>query len=482
MQFFESRHSGDIISRFSSISTIQHGLTTNLAEGLMDGILAIVTLVAMFAYDVSLTFGSIAVCLLYLIFRICFYSPLKSASAEQIIHSSKQGTHFLESVRGIQSIKIFNKPMERKVAWMNFLANQFSAEARISKISITQQAANGVLFSTEKIVIILFGAMAVLKSEITIGMLFAFISYKDQFTQRISSLIDKFFELKMLNLHAERLSDIVDAIAEDDSYDSKISTIDGDISITLKDVSFRYSRYENFVLKNVNLHIPAGQCIAITGASGSGKSTLLKLLLGLIVPTEGEILINNVSLSKIGIPSYRNLLGAVMQDDCLFSGTIADNISFFDSPLDFERIGIAAQLASVHSDISAMPMGYNTLIGDIGSGLSGGQKQRVLLARALYKIPLLVVLDEATSHLDVENEAMVNQAVTALSLTRIIVAHRPSTIAMAERVVELAHGSIRFDKLNPGRKNIIATKPGSFAGSFKTRDISKPSIRSVLHR
>jgi ATP-binding cassette subfamily B protein RaxB len=199
------------------------------------------------------------------------------------------------------------------------------------------------------------------------------------------------------------------------------------------------------VLKDLNLSIPRGQCIAITGPSGCGKTTLVKLLLGLMAPTSGEILVGGVKLAHLGLSNYRAIVGSVMQDDYLFSGSIADNISFFDPFPEQARIEAAAKQAAIYGEIAAMPMGYNTLVGDIGSGLSGGQKQRILLARALYKQPKMLVLDEATSHLDIWNEQLVNAAIRQIAMTRVIVAHRPETIAMAQRVVVLQAGSIVRD-------------------------------------
>ncbi len=182
--------------------------------------------------------------------------------------------------------------------------------------------------------------------------------------------------------------------------------------------------------------------MAIIGGSGCGKTTLVKLLLGLLTPSAGTIRIGGHDLHKLGPRNVRAMIGVVMQDDQLFAGSIADNIGFFDTDFDLERIEAAAQLAAVHEDIAAMPMGYHSLIGDMGSSLSGGQKQRIILARALYRQPKLLFLDEATSHLDVTRERLVNEAVKHLQLTKVIVAHRPETIASADRVLVMEHGQI----------------------------------------
>jgi len=347
----------------------------------------------------------------------------------------------------VQSVRLFGRSEERRIAWTNALADQFNADLRISRLSISYQTANTLLFSAERVIVIWLAALAVLDTRFSVGMLFAFVSYKDQFSQRIAALIDKLFELRMLRLHGERVADIVLSEAEEDHQEAEIDASRFEATIEVRDLAFRYSDAEPFVLEGLNLSIPAGQCLAITGASGCGKTTLVKLMLGLLEPTEGEILVGGVKLRHLGLQNYRQMVGTVMQDDQLFSGSIADNVSFFDPESDQARVEECTKLASIHTEIAAMPMGYNSLVGDIGSGLSGGQKQRILLARGLYKKPKLLVLDEATSQLDIWNEHLVNAAIKQIALTRIIVAHRPETIAMAQRVVVLEKGKVVRDML-----------------------------------
>ncbi|MBD8533427.1 MULTISPECIES: peptidase domain-containing ABC transporter [unclassified Massilia] len=445
LPYFEKRHTGDIVSRFTSIETIQRNLTTQFVEGIIDGVLVLGTLVMMFTYSPKLTGIACIAVVLYVLLRLAIFNVLREATSEQIIHAAKQQTHFLESVRGIQSIRLFGRSEERRASWMNALVEQFNADLRIAKLGLTYQSANTFLFSSERVLVIWLAAFLVMENTLSVGMLFAFISYKDQFSSRMTSLVDKLFELKMLRLHGNRLADILMTEPEPSREEVEIDIGTIKPSVEFRDVSFRYGDGEPLILKNLNLAIPAGECIAVTGPSGCGKTTLMKLLLGLLEPSEGEILVNGVKLAQLGTANFRNLVGAVMQEDCLFAGSIADNISFFSPTVDMERIQGSAQLAAIHMEIAGMPMGYNTLVGDIGIGLSGGQKQRLLLARALYKQPKILVLDEATSHLDVWNEQAVNAAIKTLNLTRVLVAHRPETIAMAERVVVLQQGTIVQD-------------------------------------
>lgn len=445
LPFFEKRNTGDIVSRFTSIQSMQNGLTTQLVEAVIDGVMVIGTLAMMLLYSPALAAVAVVAVGLYVLLRRAMFQALKEATAEQIIHASKQHTHFIESVRGVQSIRLFGRTDERSTGWMNALVDQFNATLRIEKLSVSARTANTFLFGAERVIIIWMAALAVLDSRFSVGMLFAFISYKDQFSQRMASLVDKLFDVQMLRIHGERVADIVLADTEPETDVAEVELDSISPSVEVRDLSFRYADGEPAILSKLNLVIPAGQCIAVTGPSGSGKTTFIKLLLGLLEPTEGEILIGGVSLKHLGLRNYRKLLGTVMQEDTLFAGSIADNISFFDPSPDQEHIQACASLAAISAEIRSMPMGFNTLVGDIGTGLSGGQKQRILLARALYRNPKLLVLDEATSHLDVWNEKSVNNAIKKIAMTRIIVAHRPETIQMSERIIVLQNGAIVQD-------------------------------------
>lgn len=442
LTYFEKRHLGDVVSRFGSIHAIQQNLTTQFVEAIVDGLLVATTLLVMFFYDVQLALIAVGAVACYLLIKVANFKRLRDANAEQIAHTAKQQTHLLESARGIQSIRLFNRGEERRIGWMNILAEQFNADLRAQRLNVLNRFASTALFGICRIATIWLGAIAAVSGHLSVGALLAFISYQEQFTQRISSLIDKLFDFRMLRVHGERVADILMTEPEPTPAMVEFDMTRDSVSVELKDISFRYSDDEPYVLSDVNMTVSPGECVAITGASGSGKTTLLKILLGLLQPTSGEVLVGGVGLKRLGATNFRSILGTVMQDDQLFAGSLADNIAFFDAMPSQTRIEECATLAAVHEEIIRMPMGYNTLVGDIGSGLSGGQKQRILLARALYRLPKLVVLDEATSHLDIDNERAVNSAVKQLDITRILVAHRPETIATAERVIFLEAGKI----------------------------------------
>jgi ATP-binding cassette subfamily B protein RaxB len=435
MRFFEQRHLGDLVSRFDSLDVIRTTLTTSFMEAIIDGVMAATTLAAMFFYSAQLSLLVCGAAALYAGVRWVLFHPLRQAQIEEISHAARQQTSFLETVRGIQSVKLFNRELHRRTAHQNLLAAKFNAALRVQRFSILCQGLSAGLLAVENVLVIWLGALLVLNARFSVGMLFAFIAYKQLFAARIKALIDKSADFKMMGLHIQRVGDIAMSEAETEpASPERWRSLQPEIE--LRDISFRYSEHEPAVLQSLCLTIKAGEFVAIVGPSGCGKTTLLKLILGLLPPSSGEVFVGGAPVSQLGA-SYRNLIGTVMQEDQLFAGSIADNICFFDPDPDQERIESVACLACIDEDIVAMPMGYNTLVGDMGTVLSGGQKQRVLLARALYKQPRILLLDEATSHLDVTRERSVNEAIRSLNLTRIIVAHRPETIQMAERVIAL---------------------------------------------
>jgi ATP-binding cassette subfamily B protein RaxB len=442
VSWFEKRHTGDIMSRFGAIQKMQETLTTSFIEAVLDGLLVVLTFAVMCVYSVTLATiaaGSVAV---YALLRWAFFRPLREATEEEIVHTAKRSTHFLESLRGVQSIKLYNRQEDRHAEFMNKVVDAMNANIATRKLDLLFGVLHKLVFGLERIAVIWVGALLVMDQRFSVGMLFAFFAYRETFSQRVSGLIDKVVELKMLKLEGERLADIVLTAPEAEPDVPARERSEQPARLELRNVSFRYSDNEPEVLKDVSFVIEPGESVAISGPSGCGKTTLLKVLLGIHEPQSGEVLVGGVPLRQLGLRSFRDMVGTVMQEDQLFAGSITDNISFFDAHADPAWVAQCARLAAVHDEIEAMPMGYHTLIGDMGASISGGQKQRILLARALYKRPQILFLDEATSALDVDRERLVNQAVRQLDLTRVIVAHRPETIASASRVIVLKDGHV----------------------------------------
>jgi ATP-binding cassette subfamily B protein RaxB len=368
---------------------------------------------------------------------------LRRANEEQIVYAARQQSELLESIRGAMPIKLANKQDERLSRYANATVSSTNRDISIQRLSIAFTLSNQLMFGIGRVALIWIAAKLALSNDFSAGMLIAFIAYADQFTTRAAGLIDKWVDLRMLKLHAERVADITLTVPEM-TADIRWAGSAPEASIELRNVSFCYADGEPWILKNCNLHIEAGESVAIVGPSGCGKSTLAKIVLGLLEPTEGEVLFGGINIRKLGLDIYRQWVGAVMQDDQLFAGSIAENISFFDPDADPEKIEDAARMAAIHDDVMAMPMGYQTLSGDMGSSLSGGQKQRVILARALYRRPHFLALDEATSHLDIECERRINAFVRQLSVTRLVIAHRLDTIKSANKVIALQAGKIEL--------------------------------------
>lgn len=447
IQYFEKRHLGDIVSRFGAIGQIQGTLTAAFFSTVLDGLITIATLVLMITYSPLLAACAVTAIVFYTMVRLAWFLPLRRASEEQIIHAARQESHFLETVRGMRTIKLFQRQSERRSVWLGLLVEQINAGLRTQKMQMIYTQLNGLIFGVENLLALGLGASMVMNNQFSVGVLMAFIAYKSQFVSRVASLVDHLFELHLLRLQGERLADIVMHPPEDNRGTSSVMPSTSlRVDIDIKGLKYRYSDQEPFVLDGIDLHIAQGESVAITGASGSGKSTLISLLLGIFTPIQGQIQIAGSELRHLGVEALRSKIGTVLQDDCLFAGSLADNISFFEPGPDMEWVMECARKASIHADIVAMPMGYNTLVGDMGTVLSGGQKQRVLLARALYKKPCILILDEATSHLDVKCEKQVNDGVRTLEITRIIVAHRSETIASADRVVVLEAGRVVLDQ------------------------------------
>jgi ATP-binding cassette subfamily B protein RaxB len=442
--WFEKRHTGDVWSRFGAVQQMQRTLTTSFIEALLDGLLVVVTLAVMLVYSARLSTIALGAVAAYALLRWAFFRPLRDATEEALVHDAKKSSHFLESLRGVQAIKLHNRQADRRSRFMNLVIDAMNADLATRKLELAFGVLNKTLFGLERVIVVWVGALLVLDHHLSVGMLFAFIAYKEQFALRFSALVDKTVELKMLGLQGERLADIVLAAPERED-DAPARNADASARIELQGVQFAYSDTEAPVLKGLNLAIEPGESVAIAGPSGCGKTTLLKLILGIHAPQAGELRIGGKSLAQFGLSAWRDRVGTVMQDDQLFAGSIADNISFFDAQADLAWVQQCAGLASVHDEIESMPMGYDTLVGEMGASISGGQKQRILLARALYKRPQILLLDEATSALDVDRERLVNQAVKQLQLTRIIVAHRPETLASASRVIMLHEGRVAHD-------------------------------------
>ena len=456
VSFFEKRHMGDISSRFRAVDEIQNTISTNFIESLLDGLMAVVALIMMFIYSAMLGWLVVLAALLYGAVRFVMFGRYRAATEERIVRSAARDSYFYETIRGIPAIKFFSQLSWRVTGWMNRQTEVAAATVATKKLDLAYQGANGLINALERSVILLLMAQMIMERQYTIGMMVAFLAFKEQFLGRVVALVDRLARFRLLRLQGERLADIV--LTEPEPYGEAADRMrldaNGEIVIEVKNVSFRYAPGEEPVLNNVSLTLSTRDSVAIVGPSGCGKSTLLKLMTGILLPEAGEILVNGMPLTRLGMETYRTVIGTMMQEDYLFSGSIFDNISMFDAQADVQRVIEAARSAVIHEDIAVMPMGYQSLIGGIGSSLSGGQKQRILLARALYKQPRFLFLDEYTSMLDYETEMKVQHSLASLPIGRLVITHRRRNLLPQDKVfVVWEHGlmpAAEFDVMFTG--------------------------------
>lgn len=431
--YFEKRHVGDIISRLASVRPIQQAISQGVIGTVIDGLMACIAAIILFFYSTTLAFVVLAAVLLNLALALVLVPRMKQLMEEEILAEAKEQTHLMETVRAATTLKLLGREQVREGAWRNLHAETTNASIGVGKYQISLQLAQSIVTGLQTVLIIYLAGRDIIAGKgFSVGMLFAFLSYRQTFTDRAMALVNELMQFRFLRLHLDRLSDIVLTPAETTSQGMALVKTEG--RMRLKNVAFRYGATDPLVLEDVNLEIEPGDYIAIQGPSGGGKTTLLKLLLGLNQPTEGSIELDGHRATAERWRSWRNEIGVVAQDDRLLSGTLADNIAGFDPDLDMERVVAAAVAAQVHADIMRTPMQYLTLVGDMGSTLSGGQRQRVLLARALYRNPKILVLDEGTANLDEQNEALIADLIDGMQITRIVVAHRPALLRRAKRV------------------------------------------------
>ncbi|ECE1535133.1 peptidase domain-containing ABC transporter [Salmonella enterica] len=437
LSYFERRKLGDIQSRFGSLNTLRTTFTTSMVGAIMDGIMVCGLLIMMLLYGKSLTWVVLGFTLVYIAIRLFTYTYYRQLSEEQLIMEARVSSYFMETLYGIAAVKMQGMTDRRHTHWFNLQTDAINTGIRVTKMDLFFGGLNIFISACEQTIILWLGISLVMDNEMTIGMFVAFGAYRMQFSDRISTLVGFLLQLRMMSLHNERISDI--ALNEQESVkpDIPVSEKITPVSLEVKSLTFRYDQQSMPVFSELNLTVSPGESVAIIGPSGSGKTTLMKVLCGLFKADSGQVLIDGNDIQQMGVNNYRKITGCVMQDDRLFSGTIRENICGFSENIDDEWMAECAKASFIHDTIMSMPMGYDTLTGELGEGLSGGQKQRLFIARALYRKPRILFMDEATSALDSKSENYVNSAIKSLNITRIIIAHRESTIKSVDRVFSL---------------------------------------------
>ncbi|EHO4629113.1 peptidase domain-containing ABC transporter [Escherichia coli] len=437
LAFFERRKLGDIQSRFDSLDTLRTTFTTSVIGFIMDSIMVVGVFVMMLLYGGYLTWIVLCFTTIYIFIRLVTYGNYRQISEECLIREARAASYFMETLYGIATVKIQGMVGIRGAHWLNMKIDAINSGIKLTRMDLLFGGINTFVTACDQIVILWLGAGLVIDNQMTIGMFVAFSSFRGQFSERVASLTSFLLQLRIMSLHNERIADIALHEKEEKKPEIEIVAHMGPISLETNGLSYRYDSQSAPIFSALSLSVAPGESVAITGASGAGKTTLMKVLCGLFEPDSGRVLINGIDIRQIGINNYHRMIACVMQDDRLFSGSIRENICGFAEEMDEEWMVECARASHIHDVIMNMPMGYETLIGELGEGLSGGQKQRIFIARALYRKPGILFMDEATSALDSESEHFVNVAIKNMNITRVIIAHRETTLRTVDRVISI---------------------------------------------
>ncbi|EMY8818309.1 peptidase domain-containing ABC transporter [Escherichia coli] len=437
LAFFERRKLGDIQSRFDSLDTLRATFTTSVIGFIMDSIMVVGVFVMMLLYGGYLTWIVLCFTTIYIFIRLVTYGNYRQISEECLVREARAASYFMETLYGIATVKIQGMVGIRGAHWLNMKIDAINSGIKLTRMDLLFGGINTFVTACDQIVILWLGAGLVIDNQMTIGMFVAFSSFRGQFSERVASLTSFLLQLRIMSLHNERIADIALHEKEEKKPEIEIVAHMGPISLETNGLSYRYDSQSAPIFSALSLSVAPGESVAITGASGAGKTTLMKVLCGLFEPDSGRVLINGIDIRQIGINNYHRMIAYVMQDDRLFSGSIRENICGFAEEMDEEWMVECARASHIHDVIMNMPMGYETLIGELGEGLSGGQKQRIFIARALYRKPGILFMDEATSALDSESEHFVNVAIKNMNITRVIIAHRETTLRTVDRVISI---------------------------------------------
>ncbi|MCC5870532.1 MAG: peptidase domain-containing ABC transporter, partial [Gammaproteobacteria bacterium] len=345
--FFEKRHIGDVVTRFESLGPVQNLITSGVMRAALDGLLALGTLAFMIFYAPVLTAVVVAFLLVHFLARLASFPYVRELTQAQIQTSADTKSHFLETIRAVRAVKLFGREDIRHAGWQNLFADHLNVGIRLTRFGAWAGAGHALLSTLQMLVVLYLGAGAVIAGSMTLGMLFAFQSYRSSFSSAAEGLVAVFFEWRLVGLHLERLADIIQGEPEADGDAGSLARVPLSGHVHVDRLRFRYGDNEPWVIDGLSLEIRPGERVAIVGRSGGGKSTLIKLLVGLYAPAEGRILYDGRPISHWGLRAVRSRIGVVMQDDRLLSGSLADNIAFFDVQTDLARVEACARAACV---------------------------------------------------------------------------------------------------------------------------------------
>jgi ATP-binding cassette subfamily B protein len=466
MSFFQTKTVGDLIQRIGDHNRIENFLTNTTIDTIFSGVNVIVFALVLGFYDTSIFFVFIVGTLLYMSWIIIFNKRRRELDYKRFSQLSRNQGSLVQLFTGIQEIKLQNIERRKRWEWEQIQAKLF--RINIKSLTLNQYQLVGSFFLNEvkNILITFIAAQKVIEGQITLGTMLAIQYIIGQLNSPINQLIGVIHAAQDAKISLERLNEVHNEKEEDDSQ--KIVVLPTSKSISINNVNFQYEgRNSTYVLENISTVIPEGKITAIVGQSGSGKTTLLKLLLKFYEPSSGAINVSNTNLNSINNKVWRNQCGAVLQDGFIFSDTIAKNIVMTDEDIDKEMLNYALGVANIESFINSLAQGLNTVIGEEGHGLSQGQRQRILIARAVYKKPNYLFLDEATNSLDSENEKIIHSNLYNFfrSRTVVVIAHRLSTVKFSDQILVLNNGRIS----ESGTHQSLIDKKGDYFNLIKNQ-------------
>jgi ATP-binding cassette, subfamily B, bacterial len=439
--YFQLRSAGDLMMRLNSNSTVREILTSGVLSGVLDS--AMVTLYLGIMLWASPALAGVVVACGILNFAVYLFSRRRQRdlAARSLQVEAKSQGYQVEMLTSMETLKAMGSEPRAVAHWSALFVDVLNASLERGRLAVSVEALTSALRLAAPLVILGTGALFVLHGKMSLGTMLAFDALAIGFLGPLAKLVDTALQLELMGRYLERINDVLDTPAEQEVALPRLAHhLSG--SIELDRVSFRYGPLAPFVVEDVSVSIEPGQFVAVVGKSGAGKSTLAHLLIGLYKPTTGKILFDGVELSELDLRSVRQQFGIVTQSHHLFGATIRENIALSDPSLPMPAIIEAAKLADIHDDIVAMPLGYHSMLVDRGASISGGQRQRLALARALVRKPSILLLDEATSALDAVSEAKIHRALTEIHCTRIVIAHRLSTVRRANLILVMDQGRV----------------------------------------
>jgi len=457
--FFVERSSGDLLQRFESNRSLRHNLTAATLSSLLDGFLVCAYVILLFAASTAIGALVVGLGALQIVLFLILRRPTKELASRELEAQSRTQGHLVEMLAGMEALKSLGAEQRSVERWSHFFVDELNVSLERARIgSIAGSLSSGLTLGSPMAILIV-GTVQVLQGDLSLGTMLMLNALAAGFLQPLSSLVAIAFQLQETRGHIERIEDVMGAEVERDPAQVR-STPSLTGRIALESVSFRYGPREPWAVRDVTVEIRPGQKVAIVGRSGAGKSTLSRLLVGLYRPEAGRVTYDGEDLESLDVHALRSQIGVVTQDAHVFGTTLRSNIALVDPAASLDDVAVAARLAEIHNDIAAMPLGYDTVLADGGASLSGGQRQRLALARAVLRRPAILLLDEATSDLDAMTESKVMENLAAMKATRVIIAHRLSTVRDADQILVMEDGAI----VESGRHLELLALGGAYAG------------------